>query len=104
MDALSGLLRHEVQRSNLNYHIYVILNIIVLARCVYYEMAIGNGDVTSPQNESNKNVLGTTLQLFSKQPLTGFNRDGFCKVSAGDFGNHSVAGKTKGQFDWGCSH
>jgi hypothetical protein len=56
-------------------------------------MAIGTADVTNPQNESHKNVLGTTLQLFSKQPLTGFHRDGFCRVTAGDFGNHSVAGK-----------
>jgi uncharacterized protein (DUF2237 family) len=56
-------------------------------------MAIGTADITNPQNESHKNVLGTTLQLFSKQPLTGFNRDGFCRVTAGDFGNHSVAGE-----------
>ena len=55
-------------------------------------MAVGTGDITNPQNESHKNVLGSTLQLFSKQPLTGFNRDGFCRVTVGDFGNHSVAG------------
>jgi hypothetical protein len=40
-----------------------------------------------------KNVLGQSLQLFSKQPLTGFHRDGYCRVSAADMGNHSVAGE-----------
>jgi uncharacterized protein (DUF2237 family) len=46
---------------------------------------------TNPQGA--KNVLGQSLQLFSKQPLTGFHRDGYCRVSAADMGNHSVAGK-----------
>jgi uncharacterized protein (DUF2237 family) len=50
-------------------------------------MAVGTGDVTHPQNESRKKVLGTTLQLFNRQPLTGFNRDELCRVTAGDFGN-----------------
>ncbi|KIW03542.1 uncharacterized protein PV09_05303 [Verruconis gallopava] len=62
------------------------------------EMAVGTGDINDPRNESYKNVLGTTLQLFSRQPLTGFNRDGFCRVTAGDFGNHSVAGVVSEEF------
>lgn len=81
----------------------MILTLLILVFCAYYKMAIGNGDITSPQNESHKNVLGTTLQLFSKQPLTGFNRDGFCRVTPGDFGNHSVAGNTKGQIELGSA-
>jgi hypothetical protein len=32
-----------------------------------HNMAVGTGDVTHPQNESRKKVLGTTLQLFNRQ-------------------------------------
>ena len=38
-----------------------------------------------------KNVLGTTLQLCSKSPLTGFRRDGFCSTDHNDKGLHLVA-------------
>lgn len=46
----------------------------------------------SSESQGAKNVLGQTLQLFSKQPLTGFHRDGYCRYSTADAGNHSVAG------------
>jgi uncharacterized protein len=45
-----------------------------------------------------KNVLGSTLQLFSRQPLTGFYRDGYCRAGAADMGNHSVAGIVSEEF------
>ena len=38
-----------------------------------------------------KNVLGTTLELCSKSPLTGYLRDGFCKTDQRDQGLHLVA-------------
>ena len=38
-----------------------------------------------------KNVLGTTLKLCSKFPLTGYLRDGFCKTDQRDQGLHLVA-------------
>ena len=38
-----------------------------------------------------KNVLGTTLKLCSKSPLTGYLRDGFCKTDQRDQGLHLVA-------------
>ena len=38
-----------------------------------------------------KNVLGTTLKLCSKSPMTGYLRDGFCKTDQRDQGLHLVA-------------
>jgi len=37
-----------------------------------------------------KNVLGTTLETCSKDPLTGFFRDGCCHTGQGDVGLHVV--------------
>ena len=37
-----------------------------------------------------KNVLGTTLQLCSRSPLTGYHRDGFCKTDDTDVGQHTI--------------
>ena len=37
-----------------------------------------------------KNVLGGALELCCTDPLTGFHRDGFCRVSAMDGGVHAV--------------
>ena len=34
------------------------------------------------------------LGLFSKEPMTGFYRNGYCEVGPEDTGNHSVAGKS----------
>lgn len=36
------------------------------------------------------NVLGEPLQLCSRAPITGFQRDGFCHLSAQDYGLHGV--------------
>ncbi|KAK2625692.1 hypothetical protein QTJ16_005004 [Diplocarpon rosae] len=37
------------------------------------------------------NVFKKPLGLFSKEPMTGFYRNGYCDVGADDSGNHSVA-------------
>jgi len=37
-----------------------------------------------------KNVLGTPLEICSIEPLTGFTREGNCKVTAEDIGVHGV--------------
>ena len=37
-----------------------------------------------------KNVLGTALELCSLSPVTGFQRDGFCRLLPGDRGEHTV--------------
>lgn len=37
-----------------------------------------------------KNVLGTTLQVCSLDPITGFTRTGCCETSIDDIGSHTV--------------
>jgi uncharacterized protein (DUF2237 family) len=37
-------------------------------------------------------VIKKPLYNFSKDPMTGFYRDGYCRVGPDDTGNHSVAG------------
>jgi len=40
---------------------------------------------------TDKNVLGTSLQVAGTDPLTGFYRDGFCCTGPQDSGKHVVA-------------
>jgi len=42
-------------------------------------------------HSTNKNVLGTPLQIAGTNPLTGFFRDGFCCTGPQDSGKHVVA-------------
>ncbi|KAG8163050.1 hypothetical protein KVR01_007528 [Diaporthe batatas] len=44
------------------------------------------------------NVFRQPLKLFSTQPMTGFHRDGYCRTSALDSGNHAVAGVVSEDF------
>ncbi len=39
---------------------------------------------------AERNVLGTTLELCSRDPLTGFFRDGCCRTGPDDEGSHTV--------------
>jgi len=43
-------------------------------------------------------VLGKPLQTCSKDPLTGFFRDGCCNTSETDFGSHTVCVELTQQF------
>jgi len=38
----------------------------------------------------HRNVLGTPLEMCSIEPMTGFTREGSCKVTADDYGVHGV--------------
>jgi uncharacterized protein (DUF2237 family) len=38
----------------------------------------------------NKNVLGTNLEICSLNPLTGYNRNGYCNYDNYDYGTHIV--------------
>ena len=38
----------------------------------------------------DKNVYGQKLECCSKDPLTGYYRDGYCKTDEMDFGSHTV--------------
>ena len=42
-------------------------------------------------HQTDKNVLGTSLQIAGTNPLTGFYRDGFCCTGPQDSGKHVVA-------------
>jgi len=44
------------------------------------------------------NIFKKPLALFSKSPVTGFYRDGYCRSGAADFGNHAVAGVVSEEF------
>jgi uncharacterized protein len=51
-----------------------------------------------PMETTQKNVLGTNLQLASKDPMTGFFRTGFCATDANDRGVHVVAAVVTDEF------
>ena len=43
-------------------------------------------------NTPHPTVFKKPLALFSQSPMTGFYRDGYCRVGPEDGGNHAVAG------------
>lgn len=45
-----------------------------------------------------RNVLGTTLQVCSMDPLTGFTRNGCCETGAEDSGSHTVCAQMTEEF------
>ena len=44
------------------------------------------------------NVLGTALEICSLEPLTGFTREGSCKVTKEDIGVHGVCVQVTKEF------
>ena len=44
------------------------------------------------------NVLGEKLEVCSKDPVTGFYRDGVCNTCKDDFGSHTVCIETSQEF------
>jgi len=46
----------------------------------------------------HKNVLGTPLEICSIEPMTGFTREGNCKVTSEDYGVHGVCIQTTEEF------
>ena len=49
-------------------------------------------------SETQKNVLGTDLEVCGTDPVTGFFRDGCCNTGAGDVGTHTVCTIVDDQF------
>jgi len=45
-----------------------------------------------------RNVLGTSLQLCSVSPMTGFVRDGLCHTGVQDVGSHTVCAQMTDAF------
>lgn len=46
----------------------------------------------------HKNVLGTPLEICSINPMTGFTREGSCKVTDDDYGVHGVCVQVTKEF------
>lgn len=46
----------------------------------------------------SENVLGSTLELCSTEPLTGYFRDGTCNTCAEDNGSHTVCAVMTDEF------
>ena len=52
-------------------------------------------------SEKQKNVLGEDLEECSKDPLTGWFRDGCCNTDENDHGLHTVCVKVNDEFlEW----
>ena len=49
-------------------------------------------------NENEKNVLGTPLEQCCIAPLTGFYRDGYCRIGEEDMGSHVIAATMTQEF------
>tara|TARA_B100000886_G_scaffold309366_1_gene243500 strand:- start:1200 stop:1577 length:378 start_codon:yes stop_codon:yes gene_type:complete len=47
---------------------------------------------------TQKNVLDKKLELCSNSPLTGFFRDGCCRSSSGDHGQHYICASVTKEF------
>jgi uncharacterized protein (DUF2237 family) len=47
---------------------------------------------------SQRNVLGSALAPCCRDPVTGFYRDGYCRVGAEDIGVHAVCAVMTGPF------
>lgn len=46
----------------------------------------------------HRNVLGTPLEICSVDPMTGFTREGSCKVTSEDIGIHGVCVQVTQEF------
>ena len=44
------------------------------------------------------NILDEPLQICGKDPMTGYNRDGYCKTDSSDEGTHTVCSEVDDQF------
>ena len=44
------------------------------------------------------NILDSKLELCSKNPLTGYYRDGYCKTDKNDFGKHTICAEMDKDF------
>ncbi len=47
---------------------------------------------------SDMNILDEPLQICGKNPMTGYNRDGYCKTDSSDKGTHTVCSEVDDEF------
>ena len=90
-----------VKSQRLN-NIRLITILLLLLGCIY--LAASNQDNFSQAHppmltaSSTKNVLGTTLQICGKDPVTGFYRDGCCHTGPSDHGRHVICARMTEEF------
>jgi uncharacterized protein (DUF2237 family) len=53
---------------------------------------------TAQSAQESKNVLGGPLECCCTDPVTGFARDGYCKVTSSDYGVHAVCAQVTEEF------
>jgi uncharacterized protein len=46
----------------------------------------------------DRNVIGGPLETCSRDPLTGFYRDGCCRTGPADFGRHTICAVVSAEF------
>jgi len=56
---------------------------------------MSNGDT---EHVAEQNVLGGALESCSRDPVTGFYRDGCCRTGPGDVGSHTVCAVVSAEF------
>ena len=47
---------------------------------------------------NEKNIYNKPLKICSTKPMTGYNRDGYCRPDQTDYGSHLVCAKMDKQF------
>tara|TARA_B100000886_G_scaffold125026_1_gene84229 strand:+ start:1645 stop:3792 length:2148 start_codon:yes stop_codon:yes gene_type:complete len=57
-----------------------------------------NGGYKKKRDNLQKSILNKELQVCSKDPITGFTRDGYCRTNSNDSGSHLVCAKMDQQF------
>ena len=54
--------------------------------------------IKSMMDISDMNILDEPLQICGKNPMTGYNRDGYCKTDSSDKGTHTVCSEVDDEF------
>ena len=59
-----------------------------------------NGNGASPLNgrQTFHNLLGTSMEICSNAPLTGYFRNGYCATCPDDYGLHTVCAQMTDEF------
>jgi len=54
--------------------------------------------IQSMMDMPDMNILDEPLQICGKNPMTGYNRDGYCKTGSSDEGTHTVCSEVDDEF------
>ena len=54
--------------------------------------------ILKEETESDLNIDGGKLEMCSRDPMTGFYRDGYCRTGDDDTGSHTVCARVTEEF------